>query len=789
MHRIVLYLTLGLLVLAAGFFAFRRLTAEEPLAMSPLSPALPRSQPAEATAAAQGSVNVDTNERATEPPAADDDRVARLEVRVVSTLGSAPPVAVPFRDVDLVVAGGETIPMRQRTDATGIARFDVAGGHGRTAHVRAAQTAKVTVQLRGDAVVQSTLTIAARMQVQGRILDESGTGIANADLVLLPWIDPEHHAPRTRYVGRSAADGSFLVWLGAGGQLGAEHPGYGPSPMFLIPPAADPTEPPVRHTLHLTLLSRHATVEARVRDPRGRPVSGAELELRAFGNAPAGATLPAPPVRAHTDDNGMVTIRGLRPGDLEFAVRAKGHAGARGKTRCMAGRATVLEIALPASGEVHGFVETMDGVRVAGARIWSGAASDFASVSTTSDAEGAFRLEHMPVGTHELTAREGSSWIPVPGARRARTQMQVVPGEVTHWLAVLEPALDSTALRGEVVDTSDRPLAGWRVVARAGGRLASARTDATGTFAVERPAATACDLLVYAPETPPGAFASAVRLAVDGDGAPLRIVVDLAAPVATMVARVVTSEQAPLAATFACYHHERRETVQFRARDDGTLAVPRVPPGTLDVYIEHPGYAPTAQKRLEVRAHTPVDLGLVVLGAAAALHGTVTGPGRSLPEQLEITLLTKGRRLTAEYTAGTYRFAAAPPGQHVMQVQGPGVCATNFVVQLSAGVDREQDIELRAGVPRRILVLAPAAAGPVVSIAIRRPDEAHTWNGAAHVQPGAPGSSHGTAEFTAWMAPGTYEVVAWTPSPWEGRAQVTFVLGDDSPVSIELHPE
>jgi hypothetical protein len=45
-----------------------------------------------------------------------------------------------------------------------------------------------------------------------------------------------------------------------------------------------------------------------------------------------------------------------------------------------------------------------------------------------------------------------------------------------------------------------------------------------------------------------------------------------------------------------------------------------------------------------------------------------------------------------------------------------------------------------------------------------------------------------TAEvkFVAWMAPGTYEAVAWTASGLEARQTVVFAAGDDSEVRLTL---
>ncbi|MBL8750564.1 MAG: carboxypeptidase regulatory-like domain-containing protein [Planctomycetes bacterium] len=792
MQRLVLWLAMACLACIAGWFAWQELFAgERTVPMIPLLPATPaRPEPGEGGAAV---VHADgpTRSDASEPPVATDERPAVLEVRVTSRAGNGNPGPVAWRDVDaLLVAtpGAEAAVFRRQTNAGGIARFEIPRGHHRTVQVTAGQTATARTTLDADAATVVEITMVARVLVTGRVVDQAGNGVSGADLVLLPWIEPDSASLRSRRVGRCRSDGSFAVALGAGGRMGAEHVAFAPSALFAVPPPSDPTEALLEHCVEFVLSSRFATVNAFVRDTSGRPVPTAEIEFRSANPPPPGAVLAAAPRRAAVDAGGHALVANLVPGRLEFTARARGHAPARGTCAAEASTTTDIDIRLAASCEVQGIVQDGDGTRIPGARVWSGAADDFDGQWTVTDREGTFRLTDLPPGQVRLSAREGASHVPVLGARKARTTLDVVPGEVGHWVATVTSSGDDL-VDGVLLDFADRPLPDWRLTLRAGTQTTATNTNDRGEFRARRITTGPLDVFAYAPATAVGAFADAVALAVDTDATPIRIVVDPTTPRARMTGRVLGDARAPIPATIVCLHHERRETAQFQAGADGLVDLRSIPPGTIDVAIEHPGRAPEIRRRLTARASQPIDLGTIVLGRAAVLTGAVRDATGAAPEQVELWLQTKERRIPGEYAAGVYRFPTAPPGPAVLQVQGAGIAADSFPVQLAAGVERTQDVELRAGVPRRIVVGAPDAAGPSVTLAIRPFGKPHRWLGSSVVRPRPTGSLPGAAEFVAWMAPGTYEVIAWTATGFEGRTSVTFTPGDDSEVGMDLAPQ
>jgi hypothetical protein len=813
-----LLLTIVLLCGIAGTAMLWQRTQQSSMPMVPLVPAQPISRAgAGPTAPATddvrpsgaGSERVEAPQGpGTQGPAA-DERMATLLVRVARTVGPAAPgvesvrlpdgargdrsfadrshpdEAIAEMEVEVLVDGTTEPPLRGITDLQGLVRFDVRGGSGRMATVRCPATAPELVRLQADDTVHVTLHLVPRLLVRGSVVDAAGRGIGGASLVLLPWAEREHGPPRLRHVGRSQSDGSFELRLAVGGSLGAEHASYAPSAMRPLSGPTDPTLPPAVTTLQLSLLTAPASLQGRVLDADGQPVAGAELEFRAAAPPPSGAVLAAPPQRARSARDGSFTVQDLRPGRIEFGARAKGHGSQRGVFEVAAGAMEPVEIRLPPACEVHGRVEDEQGTPVANARVWSGSIDDFEGAFVVTGAEGTFELRGLPPGPIALTARDGAARSTNLLARRDQVQLELQPGRTEHWVATLRVPTDEAVLRGQVVDTDGVRLPSWRVQVRSPDGGAAVRTDSGGFFHVRRPGPGPLSVSVYAPDaTPPAAFAKAVLPAVDADREPLRIVVDRRQAWGAISGRVQTATGQPLPATLLVLHHERQEVARFQAAEDGTIRLDAVPPGSIDLHVEFAGHARASRLGVGVQPNVVADVGLVQLDASAALYGEVRGPDGKAPEQLQVLLLTTGGNVAGEYSAGTYRFASAPPGRHVLQVQGPGVAAANFVVELQAGVEHRRNMALKAGVLRRIVVQAPALAGPTVTLAIRQPGEAHSWSGDAAVR--AEGTGGGSCEFLVYMAPGTYEAIAWAGATWEARSSVVFVPGDDSAVQLQL---
>ncbi|MBL9077968.1 MAG: carboxypeptidase regulatory-like domain-containing protein [Planctomycetes bacterium] len=791
-RRSALLLVLLVLTLGVGLWAYCQDSRRTALPMVPLVPATPIAPlptgpgstlpttdgaPAEASAPARAVA------------AAPDERPTSVLVTVLrSATGDAAAARLPAPDHEVwleLTAVGEsgTQHAAVRTDAAGTAPWRVAGGAGREVVARCFGAAAVRGTLASGRVLQLTLQLPTRIIARGVVTDAAGRGVPAAELWLWPWTDPDGAPPAPRRVGQTGADGRFELPLPVGGRLGAVHGAHAPSPVQVLHAGTDPTADAPATTLQLVLGPAAAWLTGRVVDAELRPIHGAEVELRSGEAPPRGGSPAVVPRRTRTAADGSFAFDGLLPGPGTFAARAASHGSRRGSVALTAGANGGLQIVLPPACTVHGRVVDEGGATVAGCRVWSHALDAFDGAFAVSAADGTFRLEGLPPGPVRLFARDGSDLVAPPLARAAVGQVELRAGTVAVWQATLRAPAGAGLLRGQVVDTDGARLPGWRVRVRSGDAQEVGTTDSGGFFAVPLPAAGPVDVLVDPPGARAGTFALLVQNGVEPGPEPLRLVVDRRAPRGRIVGRVVDANGVGVPAGLVCWHHERRELARFRAEDDGALRLDAVPPGIVDLHVEHPGHGRASRLDLVVPVATDTGVGTIELAAAATLHGSVVGADGRAPTQVEVALLTKTGRVPGDYVGGSYRFDRAPPGRHVLQVQGDGVAAANFVVELEPGVERRQDLRLAAGVPRPIEVVVPKAAGRTVSLALRTPDTAHTWFATATAEPDG---DHAVARFVAWMAPGSYEAIAWSGQQWQGRATVAFVWGDDRPARLTL---
>jgi hypothetical protein len=709
------------------------------------------------------------------------DRAAvDLEVWLTERLAGAAPLPLPAVDVTALVAdepvagsrvpeGTRRPPVVGRTGADGRVQLRIDGGDGLQVQVTTALGQRHVVALVAGAAMVLRLELEPRLVVEGKVVDLRGRGVADADLVLLPWPEAGGRALPAG-AGRSRADGSFRLGLLHGGRLGAVHRDHAPSALHAVTlgrPAS-----PARATVQLQLLATPGGVRGFVFAERA-PVAGAELEFTSLDTAPAGTDLAAPPAVCRTDAAGRFATGPLRPGSHRYAVRA-GERAAVGTLSVAGGSTAELHVDLLAAGHVQGTVRDGEGQPIAGATVSSGAPAALDRVQAVTAADGSYHLRCVPPGTIEVTAQVG-------GGRRTRTNLDVAPAGTTSWHAVLGDA--AATLVGSVTDHEGVPLPRHLVVARRTGRPPrSAATAVDGTFTIPLPGAQPVDVLVYAPDKTTASFARSVQLRVDPAAGPLQLVVDGRQTVATLVGQVVTEQAVPIAqAGVSAWHHRTREYVRATADGEGRFRLECVPAGAVDVFAEHPGLAGATRADIEVQGQTELDVGTFVLTPAGALHGEVRGPDGRIPDQLELTIVTGDRELVADYSGGSYRFAAVPMGQHELYVRGPSVAASRFDVTIRAGVELQQDIHLLAGVRRRILV-AGARAARYVNLEFRRQDgdRQRVWVASGPLRDG------GEAEFEAWLAPGSYDATATAADGRSTGSVVTFVADDAEPVRLRL---
>jgi protocatechuate 3,4-dioxygenase beta subunit len=766
-------------VVAAGWLllVLQRSGDDDSVPMVPLAPAPPPPGPTEASVAGLDLGDSLLDRTAVAVAGAPDSRPAELEVRVVVAGGGPPADALPplpSVEVALHVVDGAPAEVA-RTSAQGLVSFTVLGGDRRAVQVRALG-ASLTTTLSAAVPTRVELRVVPRAKVVGRVVDTAGRGIADADLVLLPWASDEDPAPPLARVGRSAGDGSFALWFGCGGRLGAIHRGYGPSSLALV--AAEASGPPRAQTLELVVRDAMAAVSGRVVDAAGQPVAGAELEFRSAATPPRGSELAAPPMRGRSDSDGAFRLRHLIPGPTDITVRARGHAGLATQQLLAAGGNPPLRLQLGVPCRLTGSVCDERNTPVAGALVIAGGDGLLRQVAKT-QADGTFALDDLAAGSTPLRAQVRS-----PDRSKRRSIAHVLELTVAGpnvWAARLSPPDPRRELFG-VVARAEQPLVDWTVLAVDGRqRLAVARTGSQGEFTLQLPRPGACTLRLYAPGRAVTQFADSVQHGIDPLGSPHSVVV-AAAGFGTVRGVVRSDAQQNVPARLGVWHHQRAEYLATVAGADGTFVLAEIPPGTVDLDFEHPGLQRLQRAGIVVSSGGESDLGVVALAAAGILHGVVRGPDGQPPSQVQVTLLAGADSQVAVWQDGSYRFASVPPGKHTVQVQAEGAAGATFEVTVAAGQPTQRDVDLVAGVSRTIRVLVPAGAGPQISLALQPEGSPLQWAASQTL----PGQHGGEVQFVAWMAPGQHEAVAWSGTTWRARQTIVFAPGATGEVRLTL---
>jgi hypothetical protein len=726
------------------------------------------------------------------PPPTAADALVTLRVRVVAS-DDAPLDGVEV-DVEVAADGvasagadeaeaDRPAPARYTaiTDREGRVRFELGRCAGRTAQLRTALSGdgSRTVALTPTTVdTEIVLPIAHRALVTGSVVDGSGVGIAGAELLLLPWGEPDAPLPAPRRVGRSGADGRFQLQLATGGRLGAQHDRYGPSPLHLVK-AAPRGGPPSTTNLQLQLADAMARLHGCVVDAAGRPVAAARIYLRSTNPTPRSAELPAPPRWCTADAGGEFLADQLAPGAVQYEVRAAGHGLLRGPRTLVAGRNPPVRLQLPPACAVTGIATDVDGQPLDAARIVANDSSG-PIASTRTAADGSYRLVDLPSGPVALVATARADH----GAKlQAAAEVELAPSRVPTWNPQLQPVAADRQLRSQLFDHRGQALAGHTVVAQGSGRMrATAPTNVDGTFAVGAPGTGLIDVGVFAPGRPTNLFANGVWRQLDPANPPARLELE---PIVfgTLIGRVETSDRQPVQATIGVWHERTGEYVEFHSSADGTFRLGEVPPGRVSLHCAAAGLPAHKVHDVMVPEGSVLELPTIVMAAGARFSVVVTDANGAPATGCELRLLGPDGALQATWEQGEYVFAAAPAGPVQLQISGPGFAPVLEALTLQPGQALRREVRLMQGVRRRVLVQVPAGAGDTITLRVQQAGQPTPFQTTAPVV--RPNGGGGALHFEVWMAPGTYQITAIGSSGWVGQKPVEFGH-DSSDVQIVL---
>lgn len=581
-------------------------------------------------------------------------------------------VVVRWRDDGAPAAGVGVFA----TNGRGVARRDAvtdAIGEGDLVHLRPGNWAigcTFVERPREMTLVAGQVTVvellAARRGVaRGRVVDEQGRPVAAARI----WMSTGTDLGHGHEVTSSDDDGAFEVPILIAHRIGARKAGYAPSRCIAVDPERTDAPP-----IELRLAHRGGVVAGFVHDPNGVPIPWAKV---LFGDEQTarppidgrGEFLPRG-IEITTDERGAFAADGVPAGLCEVRAWASDHAPFAGTVEVTANGRVELDLVLAEAAVVAGTVRDQTGAPVPGAALHWGAEYGFAWISTSSAADGSYRLEDMPSGPIVLTAERGT-------ARRSAA-ITALPGATVAWDPVLATGLP---IAGRLVGPNNEPLAGYLVMGQSGGDPTYATTDAEGRFRIDdagsEPVAievSSEQSLLQVADVAPGTTDLLLRL----DTAEL--------PSAFLRGRVVDELGRPVAVHLGPAHVDSlRVTYTGNDPATGSFRLGPLRPGEyrLEGTSDQLGTRVLAMPR--VRPGETLDLGDLLFSTPGTVVVTATVSGRAVVTGNVVFRRVEPRWFgTAAIEHGEARHAQLPPGRYYVHASARGV-AGSAEVEVGAG--------------------------------------------------------------------------------------------------------
>ncbi len=538
------------------------------------------------------------------------------------------------------------------------------------------------VQLLPGAVLEGRVTDGHRPLAGARVaLEVSSRTLRTSHSMGLPPVE-------------TGADGSFHfadLEPGTTIDLQASHAGFLARRLSKV---AVPTGRP------LTIaLEQGARISGRVLDESGSPVEHAWVSARLQDRElpfPQGAAGSRP-----TEADGRFTIDGAPGGRIALEARAPGFEARKvtGLEVAAAGSLDDVEIVLKRGAAVVGQVTTDAGLPVAGAEVSAEGSG------TTTDGDGAFRIEGVALGQRVVLASH-------PDLGRASQEVEVGAGETRVDLRLTR----GVSLEGRVANRAGEPVAGAEVwllgdmgsLGRMGGIPGSATSDAQGGFRFENVA--------------PGSYrlgagrhggAQGAGRTVEVAGEPLAgldLVVD---PGVVLSGRILGVHPQDLATLSVEVQAAKGESGPAEVAADGSYRLEGLSPGDWQVTASASATGRHGQGRVEIaegaaEAHLDVEL-----GAGLALAGTVRMNGQPL-DGAEVELRDEsGQAAAVDVTShlGTFRLEGLAPGRATLAVSAQlSMVAAERAIDLREG-DEERTVDVDIPVGALALSILDAATG------------------------------------------------------------------------------
>jgi protocatechuate 3,4-dioxygenase beta subunit len=545
-----------------------------------------------------------------------------------------------------------------------------------------------------------TVILEPAVEVRGLVVDRGGQPVSGAevyagkDLRRLRFATDAGVPIDRKPEATTGADGRFVLPdLRRGERLDLEvrAAGYRPGSAAGVPA---PNTRPVR-----IVLDRGVRVAGRVVDAGGRPVAGAELELRS--ERPGGERgiirhVGGATARTAADADGRFVFDGIPPGGATLDAWAAGFQPAQGRDlRLPPEGVDGLEVELDRGAVIAGRVRTSAGDPVEDARVVCG------SAAAVSDADGLYRLEGIPTGRRKVQLLH-RDYLPFD------RELDVRPGDNPLDLVLAE----GREVEGRVVDRAGEGIAAAEIALFPAGspREQTARSGADGAFRFPNVQAGVWSLRAGKEGYLPAEAAGAVTVT----DAPVRGVVIRLDRGARIAGRILNLDLYDLA------------EVEVRARrDDGTVERPgrvnfqgvyeiaHLGPGEWVVTAELRGGTREARGRVDLEpdqeeARLDLELGGRLTLTGRVLYGGEPLAGASL--SLRGHDVTAARQVATDWE-GAFRVEDLQPGAYRLQVVSQRELL-NHSEELRLDSDRDLLVQI-AAVPVSGTVADSASAAPL----------------------------------------------------------------------------
>ncbi len=630
------------------------------------------------------------------------------------------------------------------TDAVGEAHFPhVAAG---SVTVDLDRCEGTTIELAPDEVQLVEILIAPGVDIEGRVVDMHGEGVADAIVSLsdcfayLDWQD----------IARTDADGGFvLVHAAATRYVCARADGFSASDTYAVFDfhKGDP--------LQIVLRAPCGQVVGTVKGPDGSAVVGALLSLGEQGwPQPGGPTehVPMGPLGrdAESDAAGAFRFGSVPPGHTTLSVRAAGFAPLTMQLQVPAQQETPAEVVLSPGCSVTGRVTDESGRAVEGALVTASRNWVSPGVATLSDAQGRYLLQDIAPGKRSLNA-----WHERAGKVTGTVACSL--DAIAEWNPVLQAG---TVLQGQVIGRGGEPVAGaWISLSPSGAAentsISSATTEADGRFTALNIKGDPVDVEISAvPEQGP-----LVTLKDQPRWSGQRVFqIPWSADAANVVRGRIPEARGALGAEFRAalsWSEDRPGLIcQARVDDDGSFELGNLPDGSFTFSVRL-GSNEMLQRPLVLSGGRVTDLGdlKLVLARLVVRPVFVDFPQAPAMESVSVEVRSAGGppaswRLLPEGDA--WVAATITPGDYDLSLSGPGIGSVKNKVSVPEVAEHEVHVELQRGMNVTLKVCGKSIVGCVAVLSLP--------GAGPVVRLGGRIDSDGCMLYDACLTPGRYQV-------------------------------